>query len=891
MTRMNANTRPLSPFSIRFHSCNSLTLVLFLLIVTAFPLVARDVTILVEDTELGLPLEGAVIRSWDGRQYVCGDDGKAIVPVPDDRQVLIRAGYPGYETGRLLIVMETDTFTLGLRLSGVMESRELVIEAARPGTSETRTGRSVAVSGRDIAQTAEIGIIEDVVSSIKLLPGVGYAGIFDAQPSIRGGFPGDMSASLDGFYVFNPYHWGGGFSIFDPRMVQSAQLSHGVFSSRYGHTISGLLEITSKKPSPTETEVELGVNTSAANFNLSFPLAGRGGFLVMGRVTYYDPFIALAKELAKVIDSEELQAVNSIRVAPYIRSGTITGNYRFLDDLEMQATGFWGMDGVGVTFENGPSGTGELTSSSRTIFDWTNYQGFFNAALYWNPRNNMLLKFSAGVGYEEAVIEGDVQSSVRKKTFSDEFAKKYPDLSGYNPAPYEVNELITEVDTLFNAQGRIDYDWELGKGVLLAAGIQEMFSNFSMEGKQQGMYTLRFSNLPQNEQDMLRKLFFEIPSSSSFWDDLVISTPVRYSPSAGNSLFTTSAYSLVEFNTPGNRFSTEIGLRVDHYFLSGKDFSLQTKPVANPRLNIDFNVFRNRWIFESLDLSAGTGLFSAVNDNVFMAEKRHSVSEMKPNRSWTSVLGTKLEFPHGLVFNIEGYYKYIFDRMYIPVSFSLAGEPDIRPQFDGEGRVWGIDLMLQKLQSRHWDGWLSYSYSWAQYRDPSSESADMGISGGTRGNDWYFPQFHRFHNLNLVLNVRPAGFFNIYARFGLSSGTQLARRIGEGPESYPVFMYDPDNLSDFKFVERYLWRSVRDENNRTTPTLSMDTKFSFFGKSKTGKARHELYFAVENVLSLLYRPQGNTRFNSYTGEIDTDADSAAYGIPIPIPSFGFKISY
>ena len=376
-----------------------------------FSLFGRDIEITVVDVDLGLPLEGAVVRSFDGTQYVCDRNGKARIAVPDDRQVVIQGSYPGYENGRLVITVGANAFTMGLRLSGIMENRELVIEAAKPGSSETSTGRSVALSGRDITQTGEIGIIEDVMSSIKLLPGVGYAGFFNAVPSIRGGDPMDTTAALDGYYIFNPYYWGGGFSIFDPRMVQSARLSHGVFSTRYGNTISGILEITSKKPSSTETEFELGASTSAASFNLSLPLNGKGGLLFMGRVTYYDPFIWAAKQAAKVY--EALDAVNSIRVAPYIRGGTITGNYRFLDNLELQATGFWGMDGIGVTFEN--SSHGDLDSDSTIRFDWTNYQGFITAGLLWNPRNDMLLKFTAGTGYEDAEVDGDFLNNIYKK--------------------------------------------------------------------------------------------------------------------------------------------------------------------------------------------------------------------------------------------------------------------------------------------------------------------------------------------------------------------------------------------------------------------------------------------------------------------------------------------
>ena len=870
-------------------------LFLFLLISANNLLSARDVIITVADTELDLPLEGAVIRSWDGRQYLCDQDGKAVVSVPDDRQVVVQAAYPGYESGRMIVLPEIETYTISLRLSGIMEGRELVVEAQRPGTSETQTGRSVAISGREITQTAEIGIIEDVMNSIKLLPGVGYTGLFNAQPSIRGGDPGDLRASLDGFYVFNPYHWGGGFSIFDPRMVESAQLSHGVFSSRYGHTISGLLEITSKKPSPTETEFELGVNTSAANFNVSLPL-GRGGILFMGRLTYYDPVVWLSQQVAKVIDIAELEDLDAIRTAPYIRNGTVTGNYRFTDTLELKATGFWGMDGVGarygaLTVESG------LTSDTSMDFNWTNYQGFITAGLLWNPRNDMLVKLTAGAGYEEAVLDGYMQFDILDKAFVKTPANAwYYDFlletgKVHDPYDFETRMFFKEDDLMFNVQGRIDYDWELGRGFLLAAGIQEMYSRYSAAGSQQvSMEKNLMSFDPATQDELLNDMGITDPEMQNYLRRyIIVSIPVKYNPDVGNTLFTTSGYGLVEYN-PGSRFKAELGMRVDHFYLEGKGFSLQSKPALNPRLNLDYNVYSGPGFLQSFDLGAGTGLFSSVNNNVFIAEKHYEMSDIKPNRSWTSVLGTRLEFSEGLILNMEGYFKYTYDRMYVPITAGIESI-EVRPQTNGEGRVWGIDLMLQKLQSRFWDGWLSYSFSWAKYRDPDSGNSDMGISGGIRGDDWYFPSYHRFHNLNLVFNIKPYTNINIYTRLGLASGVQLSRRVTSSPASYPVYVYDPDNPENNKFIEMYYWPSVQDEKNRTTPSVPLDVKFSIFGKSNTGKTRYEVYVAIENMLALLYSARGNTSFNPYTGEVMTGSMSAVYEMPIPVPSFGFKVSY
>ena len=866
----------------------------FFILSNVYSIFARDVELIIMDMDLGLPLEGAIVRLWDGSERITGADGKIIIDTPD-RQVVIQAAYPGYDNGRLIFMPGVNTYTLGLRLSGIMESRELVIEASKPGTSETKTGRSVAVSGQEIAQTAEIGLVEDVMSSIKLLPGVGYTGFMNAMPSIRGGDPRDTRASLNGFYVFSPYYWGGGYSIFDPRTVESAQLSHGVFSSRHGNSISGLLEITSKKPSPTETEFELGVNTSAANFNLSLPLFGKGGVIFTGRITYYDPLVKLAQAVVSGLDIENLDAVNGIRQAPYIRGGSITGNYRFLDNLELDATGFLGMDGIGYTFEDSVR-TDALNSDSKMVFDWTNYNAFITAGLSWNPRNDMLVKFTTGVGYQDAIAKGDITDSIHEKAFVKTSANEHyydylKNVTTKMNDTYKIDTLLDfgESDKLLNVQGRLDYDWELGKGFLAAIGVQETMVRGEVDGRQAMPYERLLGEFSGSEQDqILNSLGITDPVIQDMLkNSLWVSFPVDFAYNEKLQYYLTSGYGLVEYNSPNNRFNTELGLRIDHILLNNeKGFSLQSKPVLNPRLNVDFNVFKNRWIIESLNVSAGTGLFSSIHEqSALVANKNLNLDEFKPLRSWTSVLGTKLELGGGFTFNIEGYYKYIFDRTYIPVNINLD-EAELRPYFNGDGKVWGIDVMLQKTQARFWDGWLSYSWNWTKHRDPNAGNTDMGMSGGVQGNDdWYFPEYHRFHNLNVVLNFKPAPKFNIYTRFGIASGVQIEKRTGGNPVSIPVYDADSDQV-----IEKYYWPTKRDESERTTPSFPLDIKFSIFGNNNSGKTRYEVYVAVENLLAMI-GGKGNSGYNQYTGEVDNSAFGDSYDLPIPIPSFGFKISY
>jgi len=852
---------------------------------------ARDITITIIDIDLNLPLEGAVIRTREGIEYICDHNGKALINIPENRQIIIQAAYPGYENGVITIPVTGDSFTIALHLSGFMQGNELVLEASIPGTTESRTGRSIAVTSKEISQSGEMGIIEDVMGAIKLLPGVNYSGTFDAEPSIRGGHPGDMMASFDGFYINNPYHWGGGFSIFDPRMVHGAQLSHGVFSTRYGNTISGLLEVTSKTPSPTETTLEFGVNFSMAVFNLSIPILGKGGILFMGRVTFYDPYIALVQALSKYY--EPLTAVNYIERTPYIRSGAITGNYRFTDKIELNATAFFGMDGMGAHFLNS-NRTESLNSDTSAEFDYTNYQAFLTSSLLINPRKDMLLKVRLGTGYEKMIIDGEIFNDIIEKHFSDNFfTERYPFLNDKVNNPYNLYNYnrIYYNELLFTVQGRVDFDWEIKDWVLLSAGIQEMYNQFNAKSDTQMTRDISFNDF-KNELDKMNlneQLFksiygyiYNIPFNSIFWDDLIISKSFSHSSKSKNHLLTTSAYVLSEFHFLKNKINMELGLRLEYFHIFGdaneyrESFSLGSNVILSPRLNLDFNILRNKSFLQSFDITLGTGLFSSMNNSIFSLEEKYDMDKIKPNRSWTSVLGIKMEFSQSLMFTIEGYYKYVFDRMY---DSGLEQIENV-PKSDGKGIVWGIDLMIQKVQSRYWDGWLSYSFNWAKYKDPSK----------VQNSDWYFPSYHRYHNLNLVINIRPIQSINIYIRFGLATGVVLSRRSEEGPKSYPVLV-NPDDPQNSYIIEKYKWDSVVDEKNRTTSSLPMDIKFSILGASKTGKTRYEIYVAVENVLALVYSAKGNTSFNSYTGQIDEGNNTARYDIPIPIPTFGFKLSY
>jgi hypothetical protein len=165
--------------------------------------------------------------------------------------------------------------------------------------------------------------------------------------------------------------------------------------------------------------------------------------------------------------------------------------------------------------------------------------------------------------------------------------------------------------------------------------------------------------------------------------------------------------------------------------------------------------------------------------------------------------------------------------------------------------------MLQKLQHRYVDGWITYSFSWAQYKDPNTSIYYPYM------HSWYYPAFHRFSTLNLVLNIKPIERFNILFRFGFASG----------PPSY--ITYD-DNVTEP--VGRGDW---------DFPT---DVKFIWKLKPK-GKVIRQVYLAIQNLQAFFILPSWVEGAYDLDGTEDPDSYTADFDIPVPLISFGFEWSY
>lgn len=136
----------------------------------------------------------------------------------------------------------------------------------------------------------------DVLRAVEILPGVVSTSDYTSAFNVRGGSADQNLILLDGIPIYNPFHLGGLFSVFNADMVGRAELLAGGFPAEYGGRVASVLTIESQATG-SGTDADLGVSLLAtrAAFGADAPdVAGLRNIRVRGSVrrSYFDALFA-----------------------------------------------------------------------------------------------------------------------------------------------------------------------------------------------------------------------------------------------------------------------------------------------------------------------------------------------------------------------------------------------------------------------------------------------------------------------------------------------------------------------------------------------------------------------------------------------------------------------
>ncbi len=215
-----------------------------------------------------LPMEERLLRT----QETDGGGYYRLAPLTPGRYRVrvLRLGYRPEEREVEVIAGERVRLDLTLALAPVA-LEGLAVEGER-SRARARFEDDAGITSRELTRD-EIrllpGLAEaDPLRAVEILPGVISPTDFSASFNVRGGSSDQNLILLDGFPLFNPFHLGGVFSVFNGDMVDRVELQSGGFPAEFGGRVSSVLRVESD-PGPGDFTVDGGISLLAARAAVS----------------------------------------------------------------------------------------------------------------------------------------------------------------------------------------------------------------------------------------------------------------------------------------------------------------------------------------------------------------------------------------------------------------------------------------------------------------------------------------------------------------------------------------------------------------------------------------------------------------------------------------------
>ncbi|MEX0994095.1 MAG: TonB-dependent receptor [Balneolaceae bacterium] len=195
------------------------------------------------------------------------------------------ASYIGYHHFEREIQFEAgQTIRLDIELvPAEIELDEIVVES----DTEAEDQRNIGISQVRTELIRELpSVLEpDVFRSVQLLPGVKAASDFSSGLYIRGGSPDQTLILLDETTVYNPSHFFGFYSTFNPDALKDVRLYKGGYPAEYGGRLGSVLTIYNKDGNRNEFRGTASIGMLASRVMAEGPYKYGSWMLALRRST------------------------------------------------------------------------------------------------------------------------------------------------------------------------------------------------------------------------------------------------------------------------------------------------------------------------------------------------------------------------------------------------------------------------------------------------------------------------------------------------------------------------------------------------------------------------------------------------------------------------------
>lgn len=254
----------------------------------------------IRDIKSGEAVVGASIYVAATKTGVATDQfGYFTISLPRGRHILNIRGLGMRDTRRQIILYADGKLTIEMT-EQVNSLKEVKISADKVANVR---GVEMGITRVDVKTIKEIPALfgePDILRVVLTLPGVTSVGEATTGFNVRGGSADENLILLDGSTVYNPAHFFGFFSAFNPDIVKDIELYKSSMPEKYGGRLASVLEVTDREGNKKKFTGTAGIGLLTSNFNIEGPIVkDKTSFIFGARTTYSDWLLKLLPQAYK----------------------------------------------------------------------------------------------------------------------------------------------------------------------------------------------------------------------------------------------------------------------------------------------------------------------------------------------------------------------------------------------------------------------------------------------------------------------------------------------------------------------------------------------------------------------------------------------------------------
>ncbi len=239
------------------------------------------------DAKTGEPIIGASIIVETTKAGVISDQyGYYSLNLSRGRTAISIQSLGIRDTRRQLMVYGEGLMNIDLQAQ-VVALRNVVVSSEKPSPIR---GMMMGVQKLDIKAIKQVPVVfgeVDVLRVVMTMPGVKSIGEASTGLNVRGGASDQNLILFNDATVFNPSHFFGMFSAFNPEVVKDVQLYKSMIPAKYGGRLSSVLEINSREGNKKEITGAAGIGLLTSRINVEGPInKDKTSFIFGARTTY-----------------------------------------------------------------------------------------------------------------------------------------------------------------------------------------------------------------------------------------------------------------------------------------------------------------------------------------------------------------------------------------------------------------------------------------------------------------------------------------------------------------------------------------------------------------------------------------------------------------------------